>query len=193
MALCPVCGNDVADPTVCPVCIAGRAPKHKHAEVTETPHVPQCPRCSEALEDQDWEGIAIRSCPVCRGSFFPDQALEMVLNKLRATCAPGDVRAVLEDFKDRFTRSLPEAIRYKLCPECGGPMTRRNYGGVSGVIVDVCGDHGTWVDEAAFASLADFVSRGGDVLSSEVRRARSTSRPADGSRNLLDHFLTRRE
>jgi hypothetical protein len=52
-------------------------------------------------------------------------------------------------------------------------MTRRNYATVSGVIVDFCGDHGTWVDEAQFAALAEFISRGGDILAAETGKVRA--------------------
>ena len=117
----------------------------------------------------------------------------MVLNKLRATCDPVDLSTVFDEFKDRFTRELPEAVRYKACPVCATILLRRNYGNVSGVIVDVCGDHGTWVDEQAFAALADFVCRGGDQLAATVRARNSApagdraSRPR--SRSVMERLF----
>jgi hypothetical protein len=84
-------------------------------------------------------------------------------------------------------------VRYKACPVCEEVMARRAYGTVSGVIVDHCGDHGTWVDEAQFAALADFICRGGDVLASEIDkvRARIGRRGAGGQsgRSILERFL----
>ncbi len=77
---------------------------------------------------------------------------------------------VCREFRDRFTRELPAAMRYKSCPECGTVMTRLNYAGSSGIILDVCGHHGTWVDQSAFGSLTDFVSRGGDLIRQRRRR-----------------------
>lgn len=180
MALCPECGNDVPDPAHCSICAAGRGGK----KVRRRGGSPcRCPRCNDPLEQQDWEGTTTLSCPSCRGTFFPDRGLEKVLNQLRATCDPVDVETVLKDFKDRFTRELPDAVRYKNCPVCGTVMLRRNYATVSGVIVDHCADHGTWVDEANFAALADFICRGGDVLASEAGKVRARStirRSADG-------------
>jgi Zn-finger nucleic acid-binding protein len=190
MALCTGCGNEVLDPQRCPVCLAGRAivprPKRKPED-----RRCQCPRCNEYLEQQDWEGTVTLSCPSCRGTFFPGQSLEQVLNRLRATVDRQDVDAILKDFKDRFTRVLPSAVRYKACPVCGTVMTRRAYATVSGVITDFCGEHGIWVDEAQFAELADFICRGGDVLASKATRTldRATPRAAGRDSSLLDRLL----
>jgi len=172
MALCPGCGNEVQNPQKCPVCGAGRAPKASNLKKLSKGRG-KCPRCNVFLAEQDWEGVVTYSCPTCRGTFFAERGLEDVLNKLRATCDPMDVQSVMKEFKDRFTRKLPEAIRYKKCPVCDTVMTRRNYATVSGVIVDFCGDHGTWVDEAQFAALAEFISRGGDILAAETGKVRA--------------------
>jgi Zn-finger nucleic acid-binding protein len=143
-----------------------------------------------ALDTEDFDGTATMCCPSCRGTFFPDRSLEAVLNKLRATCDPMDPDSVLREFKDRFRRELPDAVRYKACPVCDTIMTRRNYGSVSGVVVDECPDHGTWVDSNAFAALADFICRGGDVLSrkADSLRQRATTAKRKGG-GLMDRFL----
>jgi Zn-finger nucleic acid-binding protein len=143
------------------------------------------------LAEQDWEGVRTHTCPTCRGTFFADRGLEDVLNKLRATCDPVDLQSVMKDFKDRFTRKLPEAIRYKKCPVCDTVMTRRNYATVSGVIVDFCGDHGTWVDEAQFAALAEFISRGGDVLAAKTGEVRARVQPGQQSnaKTIMDRLF----
>lgn len=188
MALCTHCGNEVDDPARCPICQAGRAtPKVRRSRDDGA----LCPRCEVDLETQNMEGCAAFSCPDCRGIFFPEFTLETVLNKLRATCDPVDVRAVLQDFRDRFHRKLPETVRYKKCPVCTTPMTPSNYRTVSGVIVDLCGQHGTWVDEQAFAALADFICRGGDLVANEAGRvrARTTGRRPEGGPNLVDRLF----
>jgi Zn-finger nucleic acid-binding protein len=128
------------------------------------------------------EGTTTLMCPSCQGTFFPGQTLEIVLNRLRANCDPTDVASALQGFKDRFKRELPKSVQYKQCPVCDGPMTRRNYGTVSGVIVDVCYEHGTWVDGSAFGELASFIVRGGDLVAGKASetRERARHRPATG-------------
>ncbi|MGH7163535.1 MAG: zf-TFIIB domain-containing protein [Planctomycetota bacterium] len=185
--ICRGCGNDVPDPHECPICLAGRGFKKASKPGDEDC---ACPRCFEPLQQQDWEGISVLTCPTCRGSFFPTHGLEHALNKLRATCSTVDVATALAEFKDRFTRELPTAVRYKRCPVCRTVMTRRNYRTVSGVIVDVCGPHGTWVDEAAFGELASFITRGGDVVANEVTKIKiKPATPPGSTPNLLERLF----
>ena len=194
MALCPGCGNEVLDPTKCAVCKAGRGAASAKTRREERSHYDSrcsCPRCNEYLEEQSWEGTATLSCPNCRGTFFPGNALETVLDKLRATVDPVDADTVLREFKDRFTRQLPNAVRYKGCPVCAEVMIRRAYGTVSGVIIDLCSDHGSWVDESQFAALADFICRGGDLLANEIDKVRARITRRSGP-TLLDKFLGNR-
>jgi Zn-finger nucleic acid-binding protein len=186
MALCPRCGNEVEDALHCSVCDAGRG--GRKTRVRAAAGACRCPRCDGALVEQDWEGTKTLTCGECRGTFFPGVSLETVLNHLRATCDPKNVESVLKDFKDRFTRELPDAVRYKKCPVCDTVMLRKNYATVSGVIVDHCSDHGTWVDETAFAGLADFICRGGDLLANEADKVRARNdlrREGDGGSSLL--------
>ncbi len=189
--LCTGCGNEVSDPTRCPVCRAGRAPRRAARAAAPAPAGPgACPRCADPLEEQDWEEVKVSSCPTCRGTFFPGHGLEETLDKLRATVTPTDVASVLTEFKDRFTRTLPDAVRYKACPVCQTVMTRRNYAKVSGVIIDLCGNHGSWVDEAAFAELASFITRGGDLLASKSSGLRTRlAPPPAGTPTLLDRIF----
>jgi hypothetical protein len=98
-------------------------------------------------------------------------------------------------------------------------MQRRNFGSRSGVVVDWCGSHGTWLDPHEMEDIAAFVLEGGldhsgesgilpadpartaAILAAEQllvdERARSRNKPiAIGSRqawkglgDLLDHLL----
>ena len=40
-------------------------------------------------------------------------------------------------------------------------MNRSNYGGDSGVIVDVCGPHGVFLDRGELTKIVDFLEKGG--------------------------------
>jgi Zn-finger nucleic acid-binding protein len=50
---------------------------------------------------------------------------------------------------------------YLACIECGDLMVPRNFGGTSGVIVDVCRGHGVWLDHRELERVLDFVRAGG--------------------------------
>jgi Transcription factor zinc-finger len=52
-------------------------------------------------------------------------------------------------------------VRYGWCPRCGQIMNRRNFGAHSGIVVDVCREHGTWFDQGELAAALAFVRAGG--------------------------------
>jgi len=160
--LCPGCGNVVMNVQECPICLGGRAPAR--ARQRQEAKGPACPRCREALEAQQWEEVEVLMCPTCQGALFPVGGLEGTLDKLRQGSESASLADVLKEFRTRSGGVMPAAVRYKSCPRCKGTMTRRNYAGVSGVIVDFCGTDGTWVDQAAFSQLAEFITKGGDLL-----------------------------
>jgi Zn-finger nucleic acid-binding protein len=52
-------------------------------------------------------------------------------------------------------------VKYLRCPVCRGKMDRVNFARVSGVVVDVCADHGTWFDLNELHLIVDFIISGG--------------------------------
>lgn len=47
-------------------------------------------------------------------------------------------------------------------------MNRRNFGGVSGVIIDLCKDHGVWLDNQELNRIVQFIESGGMDRAREV-------------------------
>ena len=59
------------------------------------------------------------------------------------------------------------------CARCERLMSRRNFGGVSGVIVDSCGYHGLFLERGEFRKLERFVASGGLAFSSQREEERA--------------------
>ncbi|MGA7992660.1 MAG: zf-TFIIB domain-containing protein, partial [Thermoanaerobaculia bacterium] len=58
--------------------------------------------------------------------------------------------------------AAPEpGFHYRPCPVCKKLMNRSNFGGGSGVIVDVCGPHGVFLDRGELTKIVDFLEKGG--------------------------------
>lgn len=57
--------------------------------------------------------------------------------------------------------ALPDVVRYLPCPACGKMMNRSNFAKSSGVVLDVCRDHGVWLDRGELPALLDFIGTGG--------------------------------
>jgi Zn-finger nucleic acid-binding protein len=60
-------------------------------------------------------------------------------------------------------------------------MNRKNFAGVSGVILDVCKSHGTWFDQGELPRVLAFVAAGG-LAHSKKREAEEQARAARAAR-----------
>jgi len=172
--LCPGCGNEVEDIHQCPICKDGRA--IGGAAEASRDEGPACPSCDELLSEEDFDGAQAWICGSCQGMFFAPNALEAMLDRLRENDEEQDLATVLQEFRDRRF-AVKGKVRYRSCPVCGLSMTRRNYAGVSGIIIDLCGPHGVWVDQSTFGELSDFVTKGGDLFAARSPLAKEKSRP----------------
>ena len=55
-----------------------------------------------------------------------------------------------------------EKVVYRNCPVCKEQMARRNFGKRSGVVVDICRKHGTWLDAGELNQLLKWSVAGGE-------------------------------
>jgi hypothetical protein len=53
--------------------------------------------------------------------------------------------------RTRAARAISDAA-YVACPQCHEVMSRRLFGGATGLVVDVCMAHGTWFDPTELAA-----------------------------------------
>lgn len=141
-----------------------------------------CPVCSgSTLTPRSLAGIWIEECPSCLGLWTPgdvmDRLVERIRERLHRQSAPsGDPPP-----RRRRSKWQPE-FTYRRCPECGAMMQRRNFGRRSGIVVDWCGSHGTWLDASELEDIADFVIQGGLNPPAPSDADRSWALPADPSR-----------
>jgi Zn-finger nucleic acid-binding protein len=113
-----------------------------------------CPDCHVPMAALDCGPGAVHDCGRCGGQFVEVAALRDLLD--RHTREAAVVR-----FPRGAARSAAEPVRYVACPACRALMNRHNFGGASGVIVDVCAKHGTWFDRGELPRVLAFVESGG--------------------------------
>jgi len=94
------------------------------------------------------------ACEKCGGLFVAHETFEMMQDSSQRVIETGALSkpAHLE---------LEKKVTYVRCPVCHTMMNRKNFAQISGVIVDVCGHHGTWFDPGELEKLMDFIARGG--------------------------------
>ncbi len=113
----------------------------------------RCPDCKLNFHAFRGDDGLLRDCDACGGQFVDHALLKALLERREAygTRAPRPPRF----------NPLDNPVRYVACPVCDDIMTRRNFGRSSGVIVDVCGKHGTWFDSGELPRVLAFVEAGG--------------------------------
>ncbi|MGE5175800.1 MAG: zf-TFIIB domain-containing protein [Hyphomicrobiales bacterium] len=193
--VCAYCHAEIArrpEPSgpVCPECYAKNPVGARHCTscgiafspqpVRATPDPLECPVCPGVrLGARNLGGIWVDECPMCLGLWAPgdvlDRLVERVLERRRkeapAAGAHHERRAAWQ-----------ETITYRKCPGCGAQMQRKNFGRRSGVIVDWCGSHGTWLDAHEMEDIAAFVLEGGLDGEAATEGAAGYALPADPTR-----------
>jgi Zn-finger nucleic acid-binding protein len=120
-----------------------------------------CPRgCGGLVATFD-----VSECEMCGGIFIAHDALAELVTRHRSK--DGERRASIVP-----PTPAPDAVVYLPCPACRARMNRTVFGKSSGVIVDVCGVHGTWFDARELTASLAFVERGGLELVERRERER---------------------
>ncbi|MGH7295701.1 MAG: zf-TFIIB domain-containing protein [Polyangiaceae bacterium] len=113
---------------------------------------PLCPRCTRLLHDG---GDGELECTGCDGVFVGHAAMSA------AVAAERPVEPPARPPPPPRLGVREAEVRYVHCPSCGQMMSRMNFGRRSGVILDVCREHGTWFDAGERAAVLEFVHAGG--------------------------------
>ena len=124
-----------------------------------------CPGCSTRMLKSDAHGVIIDECPSCHGAWYDRGELKALIAKVIEHA--GEARDA-EEGVARFAMTQLTA-EYRSCPRCHGAMSRRNYEQISGVMIDTCPSHGTFLDAAEFDRIRAFVQSGGEALAASGR------------------------
>jgi Zn-finger nucleic acid-binding protein len=116
----------------------------------------ECPRCKVRLEILSIGETEFRGCTKCDGMWMTTAAFENV-------CAERERQAAIFSFLDKrgVRPQIMTKVNYVPCPDCGELMNRNNFARSSGVIVDVCRDHGVWFDADELPAIIEFIRAGG--------------------------------
>jgi Zn-finger nucleic acid-binding protein len=119
-------------------------------------------------------GLWVDECPICLGLWAPGDVMDRLVDRVRERRRRDGAPPASHASRERRA-PWQAAVTYRRCPECHGAMQRRNFGRRSGVVVDWCGNHGTWLDAHEMEDIAAFVLDGGLELQSA-----GPAGPADG-------------
>ncbi len=139
---CPKCGTEVA-PQALPPIPAGKT----------------CPRCRGDLRIRSLTRFSLVECCDCQGLWLDPDAFDSVCRKAERNAHPES------PFGTRASAGTIEStVAYIPCLDCSELMQRRQYRHRSrptGVVLDVCRDHGVWLDAEELERVLTAIRRAG--------------------------------
>jgi Zn-finger nucleic acid-binding protein len=130
-----------------------------------------CPRCEvrSELAPRLVADTLLDECHRCGGVWVEHKTFEALVKnrdqqaRLEAAARP---EITLDSIRAPASKSAAAARsqrEYIPCPDCRQLMNRKNFGNISGVLIDICKPHGIWFDTGELGRIVQFVARGGLV------------------------------
>ena len=198
--------------TVCPNCLARVSDKARYCSqcgemlaaeaIAGKESNAVCPACpgTEHLASRELghEKLNVLECQACTGLWLERGDLSGTPRPLGPRSRPLD-EAVFAQARPR-QRADQTGPLYRPCVECGKLMSRRQYAPGSGVIIDLCKDHGLWFDAAELHQVLTWIAEGGQsddpIEAFERSNPRKPPCPPpevyrkpEGNRDFLDEIL----
>jgi Zn-finger nucleic acid-binding protein len=147
---CPSCfGMMFAGSKHCPHCggAASRGPLLDETGVS-------CPDCDVPLVRVAIGDTVLAECERCFGIWLDTASFNRV-------CVEREHQAAVLGRAEPQEIDVKKAWRYLPCPSCKHLMHRVNFAGQSGVIIDMCKDHGVWFEREELRKIVEFIRAGG--------------------------------
>jgi len=163
--LCQFCGSRLAT-VACPSCFAMMFLGSKHCQrcgaAAAVPEVKdakdrKCPRCKNEMILVTIGSTAVLECERCLGLWLDVSSFEKI-------CADREQQSAVLGFASQAPATAAyetSKVNYVPCPDCSQLMNRMNFARCSGVIVDICKQHGTWFDRDELSRIVEFIHGGG--------------------------------
>ncbi len=180
--ICPECfARNAEEARFCAACGVGFSPEAVKLDGEELP----CPACGNLMPVRAVGGMAVNECGNCNGLWAPDESFGLLVRRAadaRREQADLDIRVA-----PRTTGANPvgQKVAYRRCPVCESLMHRKNYGRSSGVIIDACADHGTWLDADELEQIAGYILSGRAEVRTAVHREHAATTQLDPGEDKL--------
>lgn len=170
--ICPGCATRISRRArFCHACALPITLRGDAGEVVDA----RCPRCgverrlvSRALGT---DGLSVLECPGCAGLWLSGttfQLLERGARERQLNWTPERGSPDADHSENHAETKKEIEPMYRPCPDCRKLMNRRNYGRRSGVIIDVCSEHGVWFDLDELAHILAWIRDGGLARAQEL-------------------------
>jgi Zn-finger nucleic acid-binding protein len=178
-ARCDYCGSALATAS-CPSCfspifVGAQYCTHCGARSTREliDGAPQlhCPGCDAIMLAVRVGVTPLHECPECASTWLASDVFTNL-------CSSRDERGMVASSVGALIpheKPSQAAVRYVPCPECKKVMNRSNFGQRSGIIIDVCRNHGVWLEHDELRRVLTFVDSGGLQRARELEREQAAA------------------
>jgi Zn-finger nucleic acid-binding protein len=160
---CPVCfGVMFFGSKHCPRCGAAA---DRHEGVNKSAW--KCPRCQVEMQSVVIGQESVLECGTCFGLWLDVPSFEKI-------CADREQQAAVlgtASHAPAANAGTGSRVNYIPCPECSQLMNRINFAQCSGVILDLCKQHGIWFDRDELSRIVEFIHSGGLEASRSKEKA----------------------
>lgn len=118
----------------------------------------ECPKCAKPLQRALRDGATVDFCAICQGVWVEHFEEKQVLKIKPEVFSMDELHRLRRHY---VPLGRLEKVRYVPCPACKMLMNRKIWGSYSGVVVDICADHGTWYDAQELEKIKEYVAMGG--------------------------------
>lgn len=183
---CDYCGSaivrdDAKLSLICPECFARNDEEGRFCGACGVPFRPQpipeeapdldCPACQKRLQARAVAGIALMECAECSGLWVPGDHFDDLVRRAAERHREGGGVGQASAPRVQGANPARQSVQYRRCPECSQFMQRRNFQKTSGVIIDRCKAHGTWLDADELERIAGYLLTGGRPQATAALRA----------------------
>ncbi len=112
-----------------------------------------CPFCNTILKKTDYKGIEIDKCPMCKGTWFDNNELELFVDYIYQEYP--DLPNQKFNFNKEIINPYNNLEFLKKCPRCLIELEKINYFSDSNIIIDKCKKcNGIWLDAEEESKIA---------------------------------------
>lgn len=156
--ICPECfARNEENTRYCTACGVSFSPEQVAVDLPELP----CPVCTGLMPVRSVAGIGMNECPKCNGIWVPENTFDELVTKACEAARAKNTAGLGVNVRVAGANPRDTRVEYRKCPACEGFMQRTNFQKRSGVIIDRCHNHGTWLDADELEAIAGFILEGG--------------------------------